>query len=103
MELAELARQKNLFGGYERNRLHRATRNGAWLSTVPHHLKGKEFSREEFRENHCLRYGLIPQDISAACNGCGKTFSVEYALSFLNGGLVLARQDDTAKEWGSLG
>ena len=32
VELGEVARRKDLEGGQERNRLHRATRNGAWLS-----------------------------------------------------------------------
>ena len=35
VEMAEMARQNYLAGGQERNRLHRETRNGAWLSAVP--------------------------------------------------------------------
>ena len=99
-ELFELQEQA---GRQEKNRLHRETRNGAWLSAVPHRLNGTELSREEFRDNLCLRYGLMPQDIPATCDGCGKKFSIEHALSCPKGGLVLARHDDTAKEWGSLG
>ena len=45
----------------------------------------------------------MPQDIHATCNGCGKRFLIERALSFPKGGLVLARHDDSAKEWGALG
>ena len=63
VDLGDMARQKELAGGEERNRLHRATRNGAWLSDVPHCLSGTELSQEEFRDNLCLRYGLMPQDI----------------------------------------
>ena len=37
-EMAEIDRQKELAGGQERNRLHRETRTGAWLGTVPHRL-----------------------------------------------------------------
>ena len=102
MELAELARQKYLADGQERNRLHRDTRNGAWLSAVPPCLKGTELSREEFRDNLCLRYGLMPQDIPTACDGCGKSFLIEHAISCPKGGLILARHDDAAKEWGAL-
>ena len=40
VKLGELARRKELAGGQEINRLHRATRNGAWLSDVPHRLNG---------------------------------------------------------------
>ena len=77
--------------------------NGAWLSVVPHRLNGTELSQEEFWDNFCLRYGLMPQDIPTTCNGCGKRFSIEHALSCPKGGLVLERHDDTAKEWGALG
>ena len=45
----------------------------------------------------------MPQDIPATCDGCDKKFSIEHALSCPKGGLVLARNVDTAKEWGALG
>ena len=72
-------------------------RNGAWLSAVPHRLNGAELSREELRDNLRLRYGLMLQDIPVTCDGCGKKFSVEHALSCPKGDLILARHDDTAK------
>ena len=81
------------------NRLHRATRNGAWLSAVPHRLNGTDLSLEEFRDNILLIYGLMHQDIPATCDGCGKRFSINNAPSFQKGGFVLARHDDAAKEW----
>ena len=65
VELSEIFKQWDQAGGRERKRLYRATRNGAWLSAVPHRLSGTELSQEEFRENICLRYGLMPQDIPA--------------------------------------
>ena len=37
------------------------------------------------------------------CDGCGKRFSIKQALSCPKGGLVMARHDDAAKEWGALG
>ena len=103
MELADLARQKELAGGQERNRLHKAKRNGAWLSAVCHCLNGTELSWEEFQDNLRLIYGLMPQDIRATCDGWGKRFSIEHALSCLKGGLVMAGTDDAVKEWGTLG
>ena len=103
VELGEVARQKELAGGQERNRLHRATRNGACLSVVPHRLNGTELSQEEFQDNLCLRYGLMPQDIPATCYGCGKKFLIGHALSCPKDGIVLAQHDAAAKEWGSLG
>ena len=80
-----------------------AKRNGAWISAVPHRLNGIELSREEFWDNFRLRYGLMPQDIPATCDGCGKKFLIEHDLSCPKGGLFLERHDDVAKDWGSLG
>ena len=103
VDLEYLARQKDLAGGQERNRLHRETRNGAWLSAAPHRLNGTELSWEEFRDNLRLRYGLMPQNIPTTCDGCGKKLSIEHTRSCSKVDLVLARHDDAAKEWGALG
>ena len=103
IELLKLARRKDMTGVQDSNRAHRTTRNGAWLSSVPHCLNGTELSQEEFQDNLCLRYGLMPQNILAACDGCGKKFSIEHALPCPNSGLVLARHDNAAMEWGALG
>ena len=99
----DLARQKELAGGQDRNLLHRETSNGACLSAIPPLLNGTEFSSEEFQDNLCLRHELMPQDIPATCDSCGKRLLIDHALSFPNGGLVLARHNDTAKEWSTLG
>ena len=45
----------------------------------------------------------MPQDIPATCDGCGKKFFIEHALSCPKGGFILVRHDDAAKEWGALG
>ena len=45
----------------------------------------------------------MSQDIPAICDGCGKKFLIEHALSCPKGGLVLTWHDDAAKEWGALG
>ena len=76
IELGYIYRQKELTGSQERNRLRRATGNGAWLSALPHCLNGKELSREEFQDNLHLRYGLMPQDIPVTCDGFDKRFSI---------------------------
>ena len=36
------------------------------------------------------------------CDYCVKRFSIDHAVSFPKGDLVLARHDDVAKEWGAL-
>ena len=46
---------------------------------------------------------MMPRDIPATCDGCGKKFLIEHTLSCPKGGLVLARHDDATKEWGALG
>ena len=70
-ELSEPFKRQEQAGQQEKNRLHRATRNGTSLRAVPHRLNGTELSWEKFRDNLRLRYGLMPQDIPATCDGCG--------------------------------
>ena len=100
--MAELDRQKKLVLFQERNRLHRATRNGVWIIFIPHFLNGIDFSHEEFRDNIWVGYGLLSLYIYAAWDGWVKKFFIEHARSFLRGGLVLYRHRDTAKECGAL-
>ena len=50
VELGDLARQKDLAGGQERNRLHRATINEVWISAVTNRLNGTDLSWEEFQD-----------------------------------------------------
>ena len=81
VELAESFKRQELAGGQDRNRLHRTTRNGAWISAVPHCLNGTGLSQEELQDNLRLRYGLMLQDIPATCDGCSTEFLIEHALS----------------------
>ena len=46
---------------------------------------------------------MMPQDIPATCDGCGKKLSIKHGLSCPKCGLVMERLDDAAKEWGALG
>ena len=103
MDLAELDRRNNITGGQEKNRRPRATRNETWIGAVPHRLNITELYWEEFWDNICLIYGLIPQDIPATCDSCGKRFLIEHAISCPKGGLVLAQHNDAAKECVTLG
>ena len=45
----------------------------------------------------------MPQDIPATCDGCGKKFLIDHALSCPKGGLFLERHNYASKEWGALG
>ena len=62
VELSKIFKRKGQAGGQEKNCLHRATRNGACLSAIPHRLNGTELSQDELQDNLCLRYGLMPQE-----------------------------------------
>ena len=46
VELAELARHKDLVDVQDRNLLHRSTSSEAWLSSVPHRINGTEVCQE---------------------------------------------------------
>ena len=72
VELAEVFRKKNRAGRQKKNRIYMATRYRAWLIAVPHHINVTELYWGELRDNLCLRYGLMPQDIPVTCDGCGK-------------------------------
>ena len=75
VELSELYDRQEQAYRQEKNRLRMATRNGAWISAAPHRLNGTELSREEFRDNLRLRYGLMPQDIPATYDGFSKRYT----------------------------
>ena len=102
-EIADLSRLKDLTGGQERHILHRATTNRAWISATPNCLNVMDFSREKFRDNICLRYGLMPHYISATCDGCGKKLLIDHTQSFPKGVIILVRHDDAENEWVALG
>ena len=101
--MAELARQTSFMDGQERNHLHRATRNGVWPGLITHRLNVTELSLEKFRDNLCLRYGMMPQDIPATCDGCSNNFSINHTLSCPKLVHVMLWSDNTSNYWGSLG
>ena len=68
VKLGEVAGRNELAGGQLRHSIHREMRNGEWLSAITHCLNITELSLEEFRDNLCLRYGLMPKDIPVTLN-----------------------------------
>ena len=58
---------------------HRSTSNGVWISGILHCLNGTELYWKELQDNPCLRYGLMPQDIPATCDGFNKKFYIEHS------------------------
>ena len=97
VEMAEMDRRKDLGCGQNRNPLHKETRNGEWISDIPHHLNDTNLSREGFQNIIFHRYRMMPQDIFATCDGCGKRFLIKQILACPNCGLFLARYNDDAK------
>ena len=51
-----------------------------------HRLNRTEMSQEEFQDNLRFWYGLIPLNLTTACNGCGNKFTIDYYLSCPKGG-----------------
>ena len=91
--MAELAQQKELTGGQERQHSHKTKRIGLCLSTIPHCLNGTDFSCEEIWGNICLIYMLIHQDVPVTCDGCGNNFAID------NGMKTLQRSGVTLEPW----
>ena len=102
LEKASLTRQKDQEDGSGLNRLRKETENGGFLTDITHHLNSTEVSWEEFQENLLLRYGIVNLNLPTDCDVYGKKLLVPHALSCPKGGLVLARHNDYAKEWGAL-
>ena len=56
-----------------------------WLTTLPIDENGFTLHKGAFRDAIALRYGWLPSDIPSTCT-CGKSFTVEHALSCPLGG-----------------
>ena len=80
-----------------RNRLVRASNSGAWLSAIPNNLCDNILSKDEWRDNLRLRYGLVPLNLEPICDGCGKRADVEHYLSCPVGGLRTMRHDQLGR------
>ena len=93
-----LAYQKAEVVIQEQGQLERTTIIRAWIIAMSHRLNDTDLSRDEFQDNLCLRYGLMPLNLPSSCNGCGKKFTVEHALSCPNGGLFPICHNDAAIE-----
>ena len=70
---------------------------------MPLNLPNRQLMLYALNVLQLIFHGLMPQDIPATCDGCGKKFLIEHALPCPMGGLVLARHNDATKEWGALG
>ena len=64
-----------------------------WLTVLPLAEYGFALHKGDFRDALCLRYGWRPQHLPSNCV-CGKSFSVEHALSCNCGGFPIKRHNE---------
>ena len=64
-----------------------------WLSVLPIDEHGFALHKGDFRDALCLRYGWRPQHLPSLCV-CGKSFSIEHALSCNFGGFPIKRHNE---------
>lgn len=86
----------------EGRRVRRLRDCGAWILVVPLRCRGTGVEAEEFRDALWIRYGADPEGMIVKCDGCGKKFSVEYALTCKIGEHVLACHNNVKDEWSGL-
>ena len=64
-----------------------------WLTTLPIDEHGFALHKGAFRDALCLRYGWRPSRLATECV-CGKTFTVDHALSCPRGGFPALRHNE---------
>eukprot|EP00731_Ephydatia_muelleri_P023460 Em0015g1043a len=64
-----------------------------WLTTLPIDENGFTLHKGAFRDAIALRYGWLPSNIPSTCT-CGKSFTVEHALSCPLGGFPSIRHNE---------
>ena len=68
--------------------------SSSWLTALPLADQGFALHKGAFRDALCLRYGWQPQLLPSHCT-CGKTMSIEHALSCPFGGFPSIRHNDS--------
>ena len=66
----------------------------SWLSTLPIQEHGFALHKAAFHDAIALRYGWLPSNAPVECARCGKSFSVEHALSCVKGGFPSLRHNE---------
>jgi hypothetical protein len=59
-------------------------------SSPPPSMGQTSWKAQEFQDAILMRYGLIPPDLSACCDGCDAPFTLQYALCCKKGGLMIS-------------
>ena len=63
-----------------------------WLNALPLEEHGFSLHKEAFRDGLCLRYGWKPDGLPTTC-ACGRSFSIDHALSCNRGGFPILRHN----------
>lgn len=95
LQVVERDRLQDCLPASMRRALEVSSEKGAssWLSTLPILEHGFALHKGAFRDALCLRYGWRPLGLPSVCV-CGKSFSVEHALSCPRGGLPSVRHNE---------
>jgi hypothetical protein len=72
-----------------------------WLNALPLEDHGFSLHKGAFRDGLCLRYGWKPDGLPTTC-ACGRSFSVEHALSCNPGGFPILRHNELRDLTGEL-
>ena len=62
----------------------------SWLNALPLQSKDFHLTKKEFWDTVNMRYGFQIKRLPSSCD-CGKDLSIQYSLSYLNGGHVNMR------------
>ena len=76
--------------------------DSSWLSANPSYDNNTILTKDEFKILLFLRYNLPVPNLPKICDGCGKPFTVEHALIYKKGGLIIARHDHLKYEIANL-
>ena len=75
-----------------------AKNTDTWLSVQGTTVSGKVFSATTFCDFLCARYNVTTLNLHIYCDGCDNAFEVCHALSWIKGGLFIARQNEVSEK-----
>ena len=75
--------------------------SSSWLSAVPSTHDNFSLNKREFQDALAIRYRWQPKYLPTLCE-CGKSFSVDHALSCMKGGFIHSRHDDLRNTFATL-
>jgi hypothetical protein len=86
---AKLSCDLEKVSGRQNRTIQQGEQIGVWLFVLPSTISGTKLSAQEFRDAIHMRYGITPPDLPETCDGCDARFSLQHALGYKKGGLVI--------------